>query len=286
MKVLITGSNGYLGKQMVAHFRNKKITVIPYDLSEGKDLLNESDLKAEMSKAQVVIHLAAYGDVYQAMRDPVGAVISGVGGTASVVKVANMCGVKKIIYASTWEVYGKVHYEPIDEKHPCMPDHPYSIAKYGGELILRSIANKVPWIILRLGSIYGGEMRPHAVIPFFITKALKKERIILHGGGNQQRQFTYIDDINNAFYEAFKSKLTNHAINIVTDETVTIKEIAQIIKKTIPVQIMIGDSREGDATSAFVSSAKAKKILKWKAVATIQTELSRMIKRMREAIQA
>lgn len=277
MKVLVTGSKGFLGKHLVKFLKNKGIQTISFDLIDGQDLLDKKALEEVISKAKFVLHLAAFGDVYKATKDPAGAAISGVGGTANIYLIANKYPVKKIIYASTWEVYGEPHYQPLDEKHPCFPDHPYSISKYGGELMLRSKLNNTPWIILRLGSAYGTNMRPNAAIPLFINKALRGEEIVLQGGGNQIRQFTHTEDICDAFYKAVTVNIRNEIFNIASPEIVTIKEIAKMINNYIPVKTKCTPARIGDISPSKVSSEKAKKILKWKAKIRFKEGLKEVI---------
>lgn len=265
MKILVTGSKGFLGNHLIDFFCKNNIKTISFDLGDGQDLLDKEALEKAISLANYIIHLAAVGDVYKAAEDPTEAAISGVAGTANLVFVANKHLVKKIIYISTWEVYGKPEYQPIDENHPCLPDHPYSISKYGGELMIRSKLNKTPWIILRLGSAYGLNMRPNAVIPLFINKALRGEKIVLDGGGYQTRQFTHIEDITLAFHRSITLPIKNEVFNIVTPEVVTIREIADFIKKRIPAEVIVGKKRLGDVQSARISSEKARKVLQWEA---------------------
>ena len=132
MNILVTGSKGFLGLHLVTYLKRNNQKVLSYDLADGENLLDEKKLSKKMKGADAVVHLAAEGDVYRAALNPVNAAVAGVAGTASVVKAANDAGVKKIVYASTWEVYGEPRYLPLDEKHPCMPDHPYSISSERG----------------------------------------------------------------------------------------------------------------------------------------------------------
>jgi len=277
MKVLITGSEGFIGKHLFKYLKKKKIIVYPYDLYLSQDILDKKTLEKAIKKVDYIIHLAAVGDVYQAEKDPQNTLKVGIIGTQNLIDVANRYPIKKIIYASTWEVYGKPIYQPIDENHPCNPVHPYSIAKLGGELIIRSAFNKIPWIILRLGSAYGLRMRPYAVIPLFINTALKKEPIFLHGGGNQKRQFTHVDDINTAFYKSIIRPVKNEIFNIVSNEVITIKQIAKIIIKKIPTKIKIEKERIGDVPSAIICSLKAKKKLNWQAKIKLQEGINFLI---------
>lgn len=265
-KVLVTGSSGFLGKNVVSFLKSEGYHIIPFDIVDGKDILSKDHLEKNLSVADYICHLAAVGDVYLASQFPERAACIGVEGTANLVHVANRFpNIKKIIYASTWEVYGSPRYQPLDEEHPCNPDHPYSIAKYGGELMLRSCLNHIPWIILRLGSAYGLHMRSNAVIPLFIHRAKKGEELIISGNGSQIRQFTYADDIAQAVQLAIETKVENEIFNIVSSEIQTIKQIAEMVVDKIPVAIKFAPERKGDVQSATVVAKKAKKILGWDA---------------------
>jgi len=277
MKILVTGSTGFIGKHLVKYLTSKKISILPYDLSFGQDLFDKKTLEKSIKKVDCIIHLAAVGDVYQAEKDPQNALKVGIIGTQNLIEVANKYPIKKIIYASSWEVYGDPIYQPIDENHQCNPVHPYSIAKLGGELVIRSTFNKIPWIILRLGSAYGPNMRPHAVIPLFINKALRGKIIFLQGGGSQKRQFTHVDDISNAFYKSITRSIKNKVFNIVSHEVISIKEIAQLITKKLPTRINIDKQRAGDVPSSVVSSIKAKRQLGWKTKKEIQKDINYLI---------
>ena len=107
MKVLITGSEGFIGKHLFKYLKKKKIIVYPYDLYLSQDILDKKTLEKAIKKVDYIIHLAAVGDVYQAEKDPQNTLKVGIIGTQNLIDVANRYPIKKIIYASTWEVYGK-----------------------------------------------------------------------------------------------------------------------------------------------------------------------------------
>lgn len=281
-RVLVTGSSGFLGKNISLFLTDRGFDVKPFDKADGQDLLNGKDLEKSLSGIDYVCHLAAVGDVYLAAENPMLAADIGVGGTANLVHIANKLGnIKKIIYASTWEVYGHPQYEPLDEKHPCNPDHPYSISKYGGELMLKSKLNHVPWIILRLGSAYGPYMRENAVIPLFIKKAKNGEKITLSGDGLQTRQFTYSEDIARAFEMAIQSNVEDEIFNVIAEETQTIKQIAEMVKAKIDVEIEYGPKREGDVPPARVSTEKIRKVLGWNPQVKFEDGFERLFKSLR-----
>lgn len=118
-----------------------------------------------------VCHLAAVGDIYLAGDRRDVAASANVVGSANVGLAAETTGTR-VIYASTWEVYGTPLYEPIDEEHPLRPDHQYSITKLAGERLLIAIDHlrDVPFVSFRLGTAYGSGMRPNSVFSVFSRK--------------------------------------------------------------------------------------------------------------------
>lgn len=286
MKILVTGSEGFIGKHLVLFLRKKGYEVITFDIVKGQDLLDTKQLNKVFKKnIDNIIHLAAYGDVYKAVQDPAGAMLAGPAATANLVKVANNYPIKKIIYASTWEVYGQPVYSPIDEDHPCSPFNPYSIAKFSGELVIKSVTNSVPWLILRLGTVYGPKMRSYAVIPIFINNALQQKPVVLQGQGRQTRQFVYIDDVCRAFYKAMISHEKNQVFNIVGNENISIKDVAKKINKYIPLKTVVAGKRIGDPINAVISNKRARKKLKWKPVVGFDEGIIKLISEIKSSRQ-
>ena len=276
-KVLVTGSAGFLGKNLVEFLKKKSFEVSEFDKKEGQDLLREKDLKKALKNVDFICHLAAVGDIYLAAENPVDAAISGVAGTVNLVKLSQKYQIKKIVYASTWEVYGEPEYLPIDEKHPTNPDHPYSIAKLAGELMIRSKLYSVPWVILRLGTAYGPHMRQNAVIPVFINLAKSGKPIKIFGTGSQTRAFVHATDITNAFYLALTKKVTNQIFNITGSELISILDLAKLVTKYFLTKIEFAKARIADVPPAKVTSQKATKILAWKPVIKFKEGFEKLI---------
>jgi UDP-glucose 4-epimerase len=207
------------------------------------------------------------GDVYFALEQPNTAAAANVQGTANVMEAALRNRVAKVVYTSTWEVYGKPRYQPIDEDHPCEPDHPYNITKLAGERIALAYdrLKGVPTVALRLGTAYGPGMRPNAVFSIFFRRAIAGEPIVIKGDGRQYRQFTHASDIGRAFALAVESELRGEALNVVADEPTSIRDLAEMVVALFPTAIEYEPAREGDVEPAHVSSARAQERLRWRA---------------------
>ena len=273
MRALVTGAAGFLGRHIARRFRDSgwEVTgfdVTPFDEPEVEflrgDLASAESLERAMTGQDVVAHVGAIGDVYLAASDPVLAARVNVVGTANVAEAAASNGTR-VIYASTWEVYGEPRYQPIDEEHPTVPDHPYSITKLAGEslLLAASRLRDVQVVALRLGTAFGPGLRPNSVFRIFIDKARRGEPITIQGDGSQGRQFTHAYDIAKAFELAASASLSGIALNVVAPETVTIKELAERVVERFPTELTFGDPRPGDVPPAAVSAALATTKLGW-----------------------
>jgi len=151
MLVAVTGGAGFLGSHVAAGFAAHGHDVYVIDISQSQqhptttvDVAETDALAPVLRNTDVVCHLAGVGDVYLAAGNPRLAAHANVTGTASLCEAARRAKVGCVVYASTWEVYGRPIYEPMDEKHPCNPEHPYSITKLAGKRMALAAGRAAP----------------------------------------------------------------------------------------------------------------------------------------------
>lgn len=272
MRGIVTGGAGFLGSHVADVLAESGHDVTIVDLqpvavhrSVTADLLDVDALAKAFARAEFVCHLAAIGDVYLAGEKPALAAQVNVTGTANVCEAALRAGVRRVVYASTWEVYGEPRYQPIDEDHPCAPDHPYSITKLAGERLAVSYAHlrDLSLSSLRLGTAYGTRMRPNSVFSIFIRRALAGEPITIQGTGAQGRQFTHARDIGVAFALAAARSGHGECYNTVADEMVTIRALADMVVARIPTKLEFAPGRTADVPTATISNARIRAELGW-----------------------
>lgn len=292
MRALVTGSAGFLGSHVCQALTEAGIEVTGFDLNARPeasheqrtgDLLELSELRAAAEDHDVICHIGAIGDVYLAGEKPDLAASVNAVGSANVASVASDVGAK-VVYASTWEVYGEPHYEPVDETHPCSPDHPYNITKLAGERLLLA-ADKlsgVPTVALRLGTAYGLGMRSNSVFEIFIRKARAGEPLTIQGDGSQGRQFTHSRDIARAFVMAAQSDVRGVALNIVAPEMVTIKQLAERVIQDYPTEVQFGEARPGDIPPSFVTAERAGELLGWSAKVDFEEGMAELLEAHRD----
>lgn len=275
MRVLVTGATGFVGTHVCRRLVDDGFDVIGFDQSPASgrphrmvegDLLDMEGLAAAVDGCDVVCHVAAIGDVYLAAQRPELAAGVNVTGCAHVAEAARRADAR-VVYASTWEVYGEPRYEPLDEQHPCHPDHPYNITKLAGEQMLLSAdrLQGVPVLALRMGTAFGTGLRPNSVFRIFIDRARAGDPLVIQGDGSQGRQFTHVADIARAFALACRSESRGMALNVVAPEMVSIKMLAELVVARYPTDLTFGDPRPGDIAPATVSADKAAEVLQWKA---------------------
>lgn len=287
MRAIITGAAGFLGQHVGRYFRDHGWDVIGFDVSRFDtpgiksiqgDLTEANSIDQAADGCDVIVHIGAIGDVYLAGEQPALAAEVNVVGSANVVEAA-LRHKARVVYASTWEVYGEPVSQPITEDHPTMPDHPYSITKLGGELLILAAAHlrDLPALALRLGTAYGSGLRSNSVFRIFIDRAKNGDPITIQGDGSQGRQFTHALDIARAFELAARSEASGMALNIVAPETVTIKQLAETVTARFPTEVSYGPSRKGEVPPALVSSERAGEVLEWNAEVDFAAGLDELI---------
>lgn len=286
MKVLVTGAAGFLGRHVVRALLEDGFEVTGFDQQPVRgpvrsivgDFGDSADIEAALRGHEVVCHIGAIGDVYLAAKEPSLAAAVNVAGSSNVAQAALKVGAR-VVYASTWEVYGPPQYEPVDEDHPTNPDHPYNITKLAGErmLLAASHLQGLSVVALRLGTAYGLGLRPNSVFRIFIDKARNREPITIQGDGSQARQFTHARDIARAFALACKSEVTGVALNTVAEESISIKQLAEAVIARHPTELSFGPARLGDVAPAVISCSRVESMLGWRAEVDFEAGIEELL---------
>lgn len=296
MKVLVTGGSGFIGSHVVDKLIDKGVNVRIYDLDmptlrndieyyQGS-ILDLDRLFFAMDGIDAVMHLAAVADVKNVYDDPYYSESINVRGTINVLEAARKAGVKRVIYGSTTWVYSETEAAEVDETTPLHPPaHLYTATKLASEYYCQSYSKLfgLEIAILRYGIPYGPRARDAAVIPIFVRKALNSEPLTIAGDGSQFRKFVYVEDLAEGNVLALKSIAKNKIYNLDGKERITIKQIAETIKKIIQdVKIEYIPGRSGDFSGKDVSSEKAKKELGWAPKISFEEGLRRYIEWYKE----
>ena len=259
MKVLVTGSEGFLGRRLCALLETQtEHTVLRYDLQLGHDVLNAEQLDDALNGVDVCIHLAAVADLYIAEEDPERTQSINVEATRLVLEACNR-HVVRLLFASTVCAYGNNGYEQSDEKAPLAPTEVYASSKATAEVLFSNQLDK--HCILRLSTFYGPDMRPSLATSVFLRALLNDEVIHIHGDGQQTRCYTHVDDVAQGIICILESD-QNGVFNVAGEEEVSVLELIKIlaiVTNKIP-QLQFIDDRFGQIRRSNISSNRLRRL--------------------------
>ena len=264
-KILITGAAGFIGSQLAYKLKMNNENVFLIDnFSYGKEdnlIFNDYDFRNEIfrkdirdlefmdnffkeNKFDIIYHLAGITPLPDCQNNPVEAVDINVRGTTIILDLARKYNVKQVIFASTAAVYENNTDFPSVENYVEKPSLIYPSTKYMAEQVCKAFydAYKLPITILRFTNVYG----PHIdclrtqppVMGYIIREFFKGNSPILHSTGEQKRDFVYVDDLINLAILVQKNKEFD-IVNVSTESTISINEIAKMIAKEMNVDIPI-----------------------------------------------
>jgi len=296
MKVLVTGGAGYIGSCTVEYLLNNGDEVVVLDsLCRGNrkatdsrarlivgDLADDDIIDNLMQeKFDGIVHLAALVEARESIDKPELYFHNNVDGGVHLLAAAVRTGVKKIVFASTAEVYGEVIYGKINEKHPKKPINAYGESKLMFEHMLKWYYNihGLKYIALRLFNPAGatencGECRPVQthLIPKLIEIAMgKKNEFKMFGAdypthdGTCVRDYVHIKDVVHAIKLALQSNEIG-SFNIGLGQGHSVLDIKAMVKEISGEKIpaVPGGRRLGDATCLISDSSLAYEKLGWK----------------------
>ena len=292
MRVLVTGGAGFIGSHVMDRLAAHGVTPLIFDHHRSDhhketehfigSILDVEALRLAMNGVRAVIHLAAVADVKEVFEDPSYAETVNTRGTLCVLEAARRCRIPRVIYGSTTWVYSDCAGTEVNEETPVPPpSHLYTATKLASEYYCRSYAAlyQVPYTILRFGIPYGPRARDGAVIPIFVRKALAGEPLTLAGGGEQFRQFVYVEDLAEGVVLSLKPAAENRIYNLDGHESISIAQIAKTIQEIIgKVEIVHTPGRPGDFSGKKASSLRASEELGWKASTPFREGLERYIR--------
>ncbi len=273
MKILVTGSAGFIGSKLVAELDKKNHTIIRVDLDEGYDIRNWETVK-NIQDFNVLIHLAAISYVPLSYEIPREMYETNINGTLSMLELCRLNNAK-MIFASSY-VYGNPQYLPIDEKHPTVAFNPYCQSKLIGEQLCKSYHQDfgVHVTIFRPFNIYGAGQNYNFLIPLIKRQIMENGKVVLKDP-HPKRDFVHVEDVVEAYQKAIEYRNTNFEIlNIGSGKSYSVEEIAKLMisisSKDLELEFS-NDIRENEILDTVADIGKIKKILNWEPKISFQT---------------
>lgn len=287
MRVLVTGGAGFIGSALTRELLAKgwDVTVLDNLTSGRRDAvpdgarLIEADVRdldsviAACMDADVVYHQAAVKSVPRSMDEPTLFHECNATGTLNVLIAAERASIKRLIYASSSSVYGGRGDGPRAEDHPLRPRSPYAATKLSGEYYCRTWneMGAVPTVCLRYFNVFGPGQRHDslyaAVFPAFIQALSHGESPVIHGDGEQSRDFTFIDDVTRANVLAAEAddRIDGMVINVAGGTPRSVNDVFRAVCGALDTRAEPDRApmRPGDVRHSFADSQRARVLLGW-----------------------
>jgi nucleoside-diphosphate-sugar epimerase len=262
--VVVTGSDGFLGKRLVAALEARGVNVRGYDFTKGEDILNTKQVEDAIrsSNSTAVIHLAAVADLNIVAKDVKMGWKINVEGTRSVLSACKSTGAR-LLFASTCCAYGNNHCHPSSESSPLCPAEEYAQQKVESEHDVTAAG--APHTSLRLATFYGPGMRPALATAIFLDRARAGKDIVIHGSGTQTRTWTHVDDVVSGIVTVLQAEKYVPVVNISTDESNSVLDLARISCKVVGKEVAIshGEDRKGQVYEEQIDNSLLRS-LGWK----------------------
>lgn len=303
--ILVTGGAGFIGSNLCHFLIDKAFNVFCLDNFDDfyseeikrnnvKNLLNnqlfefiKGDIRDSVlldnvfSKHQIdfVIHLAAKAGVRNSIFNTQEYFDVNVNGSICLLETMRKHNVKNLVFSSSSSVYGNKNGKLLETENCDNPISPYAVSKRAVEMLNYNyhINSNFNVVNLRLFSVYGKNQRPDLVLYKFINLISNNQPIEIYGNADTTRDYTYIDDIVNAFISSIEFLKTSDSnvyeiINIGNDNPISLQQLIDLITKTTKrndIKIVETKFVKGEVTNTHADIDKARRLLNYKPNITI-----------------
>jgi UDP-glucose 4-epimerase len=310
VQYLISGGAGFLGSSLAEALlstgervrilddfssgRRQNLEGLPghFELVEGS-IVDPVTVARAIKGIEVVFHEAAIPSVARSVENPEASVLAGVQGTTVVLNAARHAGVRRVIFAASSSAYGNTPTLPKVETMPSFPLSPYAVSKFACEQLVRVFASLygIETVSLRYFNVFGPRQDPGseyaAVIPKFITAAIRQQRPTIFGDGEQTRDFCFIDNTvsANLLAASTPNKLSGEVVNVACAERTSLNQLLRILGAVaiatgaVPANARLEadykPTRQGDVRDSLADISAAQKLFNYQVKVRIREGLER-----------
>ncbi|MBX3188081.1 MAG: SDR family oxidoreductase [Labilithrix sp.] len=299
---LVTGGAGFIGSSIAEALlaKGERVRILD-DFSTGRrsnleslkgsvelvegTVVDPETVARAMEGVEVVFHEAALASVSRSVEKPAESMLANVQGTTVVLDAARHAKVRRVIFAASSSAYGDTPTLPKIETMTPSPLSPYAISKHTGEQLMSVFARLygMETLSLRYFNVFGPRQDPTsqyaAVIPNFITAALKRTRPTVYGDGEQTRDFCFIENTVNANLLAATTpnRLTGQVVNIACGDCISLNQLlAQIGEEAgVKLEPEYVAPRKGDVRDSLASIDAARALLGYEPKVAVREGLRR-----------
>ncbi|WP_330396791.1 GDP-mannose 4,6-dehydratase [Anaeromicrobium sediminis] len=303
--VFITGATGFLGNHLWKRLVNEgaNVTILVRDKLKGINICEYKDVNIVYGKIEdvklierilgeyeidTIFHLAAQAIVGVANRNPISTFESNILGTWNILESARRTSlIKRVVVASSDKAYGQQERLPYDENMCLKGKHPYDVSKTCADLISQSYyyTYNLPVCITRCGNLYGeGDFNFNRIIPQTIRSIYYNESPIIRSDGTFVRDYFYVQDAVEAYLLLAKKmddkSIWGEAFNFSNEIQLNVFELVSKILKIMNSDLkpIILNKGKNEIKHQYLSANKAKKLLKWSHIYSMDEGLRRTVK--------
>lgn len=300
LTAIVTGGAGFIGSHVTDLLIQNGINVKVIDNLSGGHLKNLEHLKDNSNlevieddirgispnhiafkDADYVFHFAGIGDIVPSIERPVEYMQTNVLGTVNVLEASRNGKIKKLVYAASSSCYGLAN-TPTKEDHPINPMYPYALSKYQGEQAVFhwNKVYRLPINSLRIFNAYGPRVRTTgaygAVFGVFFKQKLAGKPFTVVGDGEQSRDFLFVTDVANAFYQAAISEISGEIFNLGAGNPQSVNKLVSLLEEDREITYVPKRPGEPDCTWADIS--KITSLLDWQPMVKFEDGVNIMLK--------
>ena len=292
-RVLITGGAGFIGSTLVDRLLDLRwnVTVVdnfdsfyPRAVKEANlakavehpaFVLAELDTRSgsalfqlvDTVRPEVVIDLGARAGVRPSIADPQSYIDINIRGFQNTLAAAAAVGAR-VVFASSSSVYGADPRRPFrEDRMDNRPLSPYGATKIAGEALAHAhyATTGLPVAIARLFTVYGPRQRPDLAIHSFARRMLANETITLFDGGQGSRDYTYVDDVVDAFVRLLDAPEPFVILNVGGHSPVSTTELVGRLENALGVKAkrLMAPAQPGDVPATYADISRAYELLGW-----------------------
>lgn len=272
-KYLVTGAAGFIGRSIAAELirrgesvrgvdnfitgkRENLIGLDKMEFIEG-DLTDPAVCGHVVRGVEIIFHEAALASVPRSVADPLPTNAACVDASLYLLNAARKAGVRRVVYAGSSSAYGDTPTLPKHEQMLPNPISPYAAAKMAAELYMGAFARVygIETVTLRYFNVFGPYQDPTSqysgVLAVFCRRMLAGQTPLIHGDGEQSRDFTFIQNTvegNLLAAHADAAAVSGQVMNLATGERITLNQVVELLRELTgysgPVEY--GPPRAGD----------------------------------------
>lgn len=297
MRVLVTGSQGFVGRHVTAYLAGHGFEPVGVDLAPGADqvgsLVDSAFVDERLSKLdfEAMVHLAGIADLKKTIEDPFLCYQVNCFGTLNALELASRKGVKRFVFASSANVYGAPRANPVTEESKMDPRVPYDYSKVVGESLAMSYhkTKGVPVSITRAWLLFGEHDHPNRAVPFFVKKLLRGEPVGLFNSGKDVTAPSHAVNFAKLVARILADDAAvGQAFNFGGAEVLSVRDLAERMKRIIgsdsELQMLPPRSEaEAEPQVSYPSTEKMKKLLGYEYEFSLDEGLRRTIEWLKKA---